>query len=134
MAYELYALIGVTLILFIAIFAQQIAIDRVYGAKYALSNRESVPGDQSELVNRLTRIVRNHVEGIAVFAPLVLIAAVSEISNPFTRYSSLAIVILRLLHFLFYSFGVTPFRSFAWGLGFLIATPVFLYGLLSAVM
>lgn len=134
MAYEIYALTGVTIILFVAIFAQQIAIDRIYGAKYALSNRESVPGDQSELVNRLTRIVRNHVEGIAVFAPLVLIAAVSEISNPFTRYSSLAIVILRLLHFLFYSFGVTPFRSFAWGLGFLIATPVFLYGLLSAVM
>lgn len=33
------------------------------------------------LTGRLTRNVRNHVEGLALFAPLVLIASVTGISN-----------------------------------------------------
>lgn len=33
------------------------------------------------LTGRLTRNVRNHVEGLALFAPLVLIASVTGVSN-----------------------------------------------------
>ena len=131
MTIELLALFGVTVILFFAILVQQIAIDRKYGAKFALSNRGEVPGQPSEAVERLTRMVRNHVEGIAVFAPLVLIATLAEVSNNFTQIAALVYLATRALHFLFYAFGVTPFRSFAWGLGFMLTLPVFGYGLIS---
>lgn len=130
MTLELWALLGATLILFLSIFVQQIAMDRIYGAKYALSNRDSVPGEISPTIERLTRLVRNHVEGLAVFGMLVLIASVAGVSNNFTQYAALAIVGLRFLHFIFYALGVTPLRSLAWGLGFLIATPAFIYGLI----
>ncbi|MEM6486088.1 MAG: MAPEG family protein [Pseudomonadota bacterium] len=131
MTIEILALFGCVVVLFISIFAQQIAIDRAYGAKYALSNRDSTPREPSPTVERLTKLVRNHVEGLAVFGSLVLIASVSGISNSATVYASLAIFAARALHALFFAFGITPLRSLAWGFGFLLATPTFLYGLIS---
>ncbi|MEM9423069.1 MAG: MAPEG family protein [Pseudomonadota bacterium] len=133
MTIELWALMGAVLLLFVAIFAQQIAMDRIYGAKYALSNRDALDGPVSPVVERLTRLVRNHVEGLAIFGSLVLIANAAEVSNSFTQVAALVIVSMRALHFLFYAFGITPFRSFAWGIGFLLATPAFIYGLVSSV-
>lgn len=133
MAIELWALTGVVLILFVSIFAQQIIIDRKYGAQYALSNRDALPTEESPVVARLTRLVRNHVEGLAVFAPLVLIAGIAGVSNSFTQIAALVILAARFLHFVFYAAGITPFRSFAWGIGFLLATPAFIYGLVSEI-
>lgn len=132
MTIELWALLGTTLMLFLSTFAQQIAIDRKYGAKYALSNRDQLPGDASPLVGRLTRVVQNHLEGLAVFAPLVLITSVAGISNNFTEIAALVFLSARFLHFIFYAFGITPFRSFAWGVGHLVAIPAFIYGLVSS--
>lgn len=133
MIIELWALLGATLLLFLSIFIQQIAIDRSYGAKYAISNRAALPGESSALVERLTRLVRNHVEGLAVFVPLVAIAAIADISNSITQTAALVIVGARAAHFIFYAFGITPLRSLAWGVGYLLATPAFIYGLVSAV-
>lgn len=131
MTFELLALLGCTIILFVSVFAQQITIDRAYGAKYALSNRESAPEEPSPTVERLTRLVRNHVEGLAVFGSLVLIASISGVSNTATVYASAAIFVARALHALFFAFAITPLRSLAWGFGFLLATPTFIYGLIS---
>ena len=131
MTIELWALTGMAIMLFASIFAQQIAADKAYGAKYALSNRDALPGPASPNVERLGRNVRNHVEGLAVVAPLILIAAIAGLSNPFTQGAAVAAVATRLLHFVFYALGVTLFRSIAWALGFLLAVPVFLFGLIS---
>lgn len=131
MTLELWALLGAALTLFLSIFVQQITMDRIYGTAYALSNRGVLPADPSPTIERLTRLVRNHVEGLAVFATLVLIATAAGISNSFTQYAALAIVALRFLHFVFYALGITPLRSVVWGAGFLIATPAFIYGLVS---
>lgn len=133
MTTELWSLLGATLLLFLSIFAQQIAIDRKYGAKYALSNRDKLPGPSSPLVERLTRLVQNHIEGLAIFAPLVLIASTLGVTNNFTQISAMVIVSTRFLHFVFYALGISPFRSIAWGIGFIGATPVFIYGLISSV-
>lgn len=133
MTIELWALFGASLILFLSIFIQQIAIDRAYGAKYALSNRAELPSEPSAIVERLTKLVRNHVEGLAVFGALVLIASAANVSNTITQYAALTILGARILHFLFFALGITPLRSFAWGIGFLLATPAFIYGLISSV-
>ncbi|WP_366524994.1 MAPEG family protein [Acaryochloris sp. IP29b_bin.137] len=61
----------------------------------------------------MTRTAQKHVEEITLFAPLVLAASVIGISNVWTHYAAIAFFITRFLHFLFYTTGITPFRSFA---------------------
>lgn len=133
MTIELWALLGTTTILFISIFAQQITMDRVYGTAHALSNRDTTPDQRSTTVDRLTRLVRNHVEGMTVFAPLVIIASLADVSNGITQTAAMVIAGARLLHFVFYILAITPFRSLVWGVGFLLATPAFVYGLISGL-
>ncbi|MEO0520974.1 MAG: MAPEG family protein [Cyanobacteria bacterium P01_A01_bin.116] len=133
MTIELWALLGAVAILWIAIFAQQIALDKAVGAKYALSNREQDHSFEgaTRLHGRLTRTVRNHVEGLSLFAPLILTASVASISNVWTQYAAIAFFITRLIHFVFYAAGITPFRSFAWGIGFFFALGSFVFGLVT---
>ena len=133
MTLELWALFGATILLWLAIFAQQLALDKAVGAQYALSNREQDHNFEgaTRLHGRLTRTVRNHVEGLALFAPLVLIASVVGVSNIWTQYAAISFFITRLLHFLFYTAGITPFRSFAWGIGFFFALGSFVFGLVT---
>lgn len=133
MTVELWALLGVVIILFLSIFVQQIVADKVYGTKYALSNRDALDREHSPTVERLGRLVRNHVEGLAVFAPLVLIASASDVSNTFTQIASIVIVVSRAAHFVLYALGVPVIRSLAWAAGFLLATPAFIYGLIAGV-
>ncbi|MEM9332711.1 MAG: MAPEG family protein [Pseudomonadota bacterium] len=134
MTLELWSLLGVTVIFWLSVFVQQIQIDKVGGTKYALSNRDQ--GHTFEgatvLTGRLTRNVRNHVEGLVLFTPLVVIASVSDTSNFWTQTAALVFLCTRALHFLFYAGGITPFRSFAWGIGFFLAIGGFIYGLVSA--
>ncbi len=133
MTIELWTLLGATLLLWIAIFAQQIALDKAVGAKYALSNREQDHSFEGAtlLHGRLTRTVRNHVEGLSLFTPLILIASIAGISNVWTQYAAIAFFITRLLHFAFYAAGIIPFRSFAWGIGFFFALGSFVFGLVT---
>lgn len=133
MTIELWSLLGVTAILWLAIFAQQIALDKAVGAKYALSNREQDHHfDGATLLHgRLTRTVRNHVESLALFTPLVLIASVASVSNTWTQGAAIAFTVTRFLHFFFYAAGITPFRSFAWAISFFLAIASFTFGLVT---
>ena len=133
MTIELWALFGAAAILWVSIFAQQIVLDKVGGAKYALSNRDQDHNFKgaTPLHGRLTRNVRNHVEGLSLFAPLILIAAAAGISNVWTQSAAVAYFVSRLLHFLLYAAGITPFRSFAWALGFFLALGSFVFGLVT---
>ena len=133
MTIELWSLLGVTAIFWLAIFAQQIALDKAVGAKYALSNREQDHNFEGAtlLHGRLTRNVRNHVEGLALFTPLVLISAAASVSNIWTQGAAIAFAVTRFLHFFFYAAGITPFRSFAWAISFFLAIGSFTFGLVT---
>ena len=133
MTVELWSLFGVVVVLWIAILTQQIQADKAGGAKYALSNREQGHSFQgaTALTGRLTRNVRNHVEGLALFAPLVLIAAVAGASNVWTQVAAIAFFITRALHCVFYAAGITPFRSIVWAAGFFLAIGSFVFGMVT---
>ncbi len=133
MTVELWSLLGVTAILWLAIFTQQIALDKAVGAKYALSNRLEGANFKgaTPLHGRLTRTVRNHVEGLALFTPLVLMASATGVSNVWTQGAAIAFAFARLLHFFFYAAGITPFRSFAWAISFFLAIGSFVFGLVT---
>ncbi|MEM9195213.1 MAG: MAPEG family protein [Myxococcota bacterium] len=130
MTVELWALLGVFATLWASLLVQMVALDRIAGTKYALSNRDSSTSDQSATLGRLTRVVRNHVEGLALFGTLVVLASIVEVSNPWTRNAALVFVAARVLHFIFYAAGITHVRSIAWAVGFFGALPAFVYGLL----
>jgi uncharacterized MAPEG superfamily protein len=76
--------------------------------------------------------VRNHVEGLALFAPLVLVADAAGVSNPWTQGAALFYLVMRLLHAGFYAGGITPLRSISWGLGFFVGLGAFVFGLVAA--
>ena len=66
---------------------------------------------------RMLRVVDNHREGLTVFAPLILIAAVSGISTPMTVLGSQLFFGSRLVHAGVYVLGVPMIRPLIWAVG-----------------
>ena len=65
------------------------------------------------LDGRLARNVRNQIEGMALFVPLVVIASITGISNGWTQWGALIFVCARLAYVPFYAFGIKGLRSMA---------------------
>ncbi len=81
---------------------------------------------------RLDRNVRNQVEGLAFFAPLVLIASVADISTGLTQAAAIIVVIARALYVPAYAFDLNPFRTMFW-MGSFFGSGAFAFGIISAV-
>jgi uncharacterized MAPEG superfamily protein len=87
-----------------------------FGLPYAASSRDEPPAP-SVLYNRASRIVRNHGEGLALFAPVVLIAAVVGAESPTTALGAQIYFYARLAHAITYFAGVAYVRTIAWAAG-----------------
>ena len=61
----------------------------------------------------------NAVENLVVFAPLVLIAAISGISSPQTIAACQLYFFARLAHYLIYTFGIPYLRTVSFIAGFI---------------
>ncbi len=129
MSIELWALLGCVLVMLVSIAAQAIYLDVKAGVAHGLSNRDSPPTGFGDVGGRLDRNVRNQVEGLVMFIPLVLISAAGGISNPWTQRAALVYVATRLIYFLVYAAGVTIVRSAVWIIG-LVALLVYVFGIL----
>jgi uncharacterized MAPEG superfamily protein len=68
-------------------------------------------------VDRARRAHVNAIENLAVFAPLVLIAAIAGVSTPVTQASAHVYVIARLAHYVIYAAGIPLLRTLAFLLG-----------------
>lgn len=64
-------------------------------------------------VDRARRAHLNAIENLAVFAPLVLIAAIVEVSTPATVWSARVYVAARLVHYAIYTAGIPVIRTLA---------------------
>ncbi len=128
MSIELWALLGSCLVMLLSIVAQAVYMDVKAGAAYGLSNRDGTPSGIGDLGGRLDRNVRNQIEGLVMFIPLVVISAAGGISNPWTQRAAVVYVITRLAYFLVYAAGVTILRSLIWIVG-LVALLVYVYGI-----
>lgn len=87
--------------------------------------RDGKPPQVSVTLGRMMRATTNGFEGLAMFAPAVLIVAVSGQSGPVTAAAAWIYVAARLLYVPSYAFGWVPWRSVIWGVG-LAATFVLL--------
>ena len=117
MSTELWMLVGSVLVLFAILLLQVVNIIFTIGIVAGVGNREDFPSPMPGLGGRAERAVRNHVEGLAVFAPLVMTAAVTGVSNDLTVLGAELYLAGRIAHAILYLIGVPWIRSLAFGVG-----------------
>ena len=66
---------------------------------------------------RTKRLVDNHREGLTLFAPLILVAALAHVSNSWTVLGAQMFFYSRLAHAVLYLMGVPWVRPLAWTVG-----------------
>ncbi len=64
-------------------------------------------------MDRARRAHANAIENLAVFAPLVLIAALTGLSTPVTSAAAWTYVVARLAHYVIYAAGIPVLRTLA---------------------
>lgn len=104
-------------LLFVLVFIQALAGIRAQGAVPLANSRDELP-PPSGFHARMKRVVDNHREGLTMFAPLVLIAAVVGVSNGTTVLGAQLFFYSRVAHAVLYVFGVPMVRPLAWAVGF----------------
>jgi uncharacterized MAPEG superfamily protein len=127
MTTELVALLTTGFMTFLTIFIQLNYSSMAHGMAHSMSSRD-VAVEETKMGGRLRRAAVNNVEAVAMFAPLVIIAQLADISNDWTVYASYAFIASRILYVPSYLLGLVPIRSMVWMLGF-FAIPFFIYGL-----
>jgi uncharacterized MAPEG superfamily protein len=104
-------------LLLVLVFVQAAAGVRAKGAIPMANSRDDV-GPATGFHARMLRVVDNHREGITLFAPLVLIAAVANIHNSWTVLGAQIFFWSRLAHAALYILGVPMVRPLVWAAGF----------------
>ncbi len=124
MTIELTMLVYSVALLFLLILVQALSGVLAQGLPQMAGSRDNLP-DPQPFQARTKRIVDNHREGLALFAPLVLVAAVAHISNPWTVLGAQLFFYARVAHALLYLMGVPWIRPLAWGVGIVGTVLVF---------
>ena len=91
--------------------------NRELGHRVTTGPRDGQMPKVSPLLGRLLRTVANGFEGLAMFAPAVLVVALSGQSDSVTGAAAWVYVVARLLYVPAYAFGWVPWRSAIWGVG-----------------
>jgi uncharacterized MAPEG superfamily protein len=68
---------------------------------------------------RLIRALNNHFEGLILFTLAVVVVTLSDQSTPFTAACAWVYLAARVLYIPAYAFGLVPWRSVIWAVGFL---------------
>ena len=67
---------------------------------------------------RLHRAMTNHFEALILFTIAVVVVTLSDQSTPFTAGCAWVYLTARILYVPAYAFGLIPWRSLIWGVGF----------------
>ncbi len=84
----------------------------------------------SPRTGRLFRALNNHFEGLILFTIAVVVVTLSNQSTALTQYAAYTYLAARVLYVPAYAFGLTPWRSLIWGVGFLATITMILATLL----
>jgi uncharacterized MAPEG superfamily protein len=115
---ELTALTLAALLQTLQFAAYSIAANRQVGAKTALGPRDN-PVQLTGTAGRLQRALTNHFEGLILFAIACGVIALTDQSTPFTATCAWTYLAARVLYVPAYAYGLTPWRSVIWSVGFL---------------
>jgi len=90
------------------------------GPGYTMSARDREPSKQmSERTARLGRALDNHFDGLILFTIAVIVVTFMKITSPLTAACAFTYLGARVLYIPAYAFGLRPWRSLIWAVGFL---------------
>lgn len=67
---------------------------------------------------RYQRAFNNHIEGLVIFAAAVTAVALTGASSGLTETAAAVYLVARIVYVPCYGFGLSPWRSIVWGVGF----------------
>ena len=73
----------------------------------------------STKTGRLARAMNNHFEGLILFTLAVVVIELSSQNTRFTALCAITYLVARIAYVPAYYFGLTPWRSYIWIVGFL---------------
>jgi len=89
-----------------------------HGLAGAMANPDPAARPDPAWADRARRAHANAVENLAVFAPLVIVAALVGVSTPATILAAQVYLGARLIHYVVYTAGIPVVRTLAFGVGF----------------
>ncbi|MGE0742224.1 MAG: MAPEG family protein [Hyphomonadaceae bacterium] len=110
---------------FVVVFVQALAGIRQHGGITLANNRDGLPPANTYLA-RTKRLVDNFRENLWFFTPLILIAAISDISNQWTVLGAQIFFWARLGHAIVYIAGWPLIRPLFWLAGIIACVLIFL--------
>ncbi|MBW4975111.1 MAPEG family protein [Roseovarius mucosus] len=89
------------------------------GPGYTMSARDREPSKQlSPKTARLGRALSNHFEGLILFTIAVVVVTLGATSSPLTAACAYTYLAARVAYIPAYYFGLRPWRSLIWAVGF----------------
>ena len=131
MSVELSMLVYSTALLIVLVLIQATVGVQAQGLQPMAGSRDNLP-EPKPFQARTKRLVDNHREGLTIFAPLVLAAALAHVSNSWTVLGAELFFWSRVVHAGLYLAGVPMIRPLAWVVG-LVGTLMVLTALLHMV-
>jgi uncharacterized MAPEG superfamily protein len=131
MSIELRLLIYSVVLLIVLVLVQALAGIRAQGLFKMAGHRDDLP-PAKPYQGRTKRVVENHIEGLAMFAPLVLAAAIMGRMNETTELAARLFFYSRVVHAFAYLIYIPFVRSIAWGVS-MLATIIMVLALLGVL-
>ena len=116
MSVELSMLVYATALLIVLVLIQATAGTLAQGLPAMAGSRDGLPPPKP-FQDRATRVVNNHREGLILFAPLVLVAALAHVSDYWTVLGAQLFFYARVAHAVLYLTGEPNIRPLAWVVG-----------------
>jgi uncharacterized MAPEG superfamily protein len=90
------------------------------GTRYTGGSRDFAPDKpMSKRTARLGRALQNHFEGLILFGIAVGVTTISDQSTPVTATCAWLYLAARIAYIPAYAYGLNPWRSIIWAVGFL---------------
>ncbi|MFK7764852.1 MAG: MAPEG family protein [Roseobacter sp.] len=117
MSPELTVLTLAALLQVVQFAAFSVAANLEIGAKTAMGPRDT-PVHLTGIAGRLQRAMKNHFEGLILFTIACVVITFSEQSNSLTHTCAWLYLAARIAYVPAYAFGLAPWRSLIWMIGF----------------
>ena len=114
---ELTALTLAALLQVAQMMAFSVAGNMQIDTKTAFGPRDT-PVHLKGVGGRLQRAMNNHFEGLILFTIACIVVTLSQQSTPFTAACAWVYLAMRVLYVPAYAFGLSPWRSLIWMVGF----------------
>lgn len=130
MDFMLWTIVWSVVILFLIIGVQALSGDLHNGLKWGLGPRDTAK-DPTVFMGRANRTVANHIEGMLLYVPLVLVAHAAGISSDLMVKGGWLYIIARAIYPLTYWTGLPVIRTLVW-FASLAGTALVLVGIIQA--